>query len=340
MIIRRKHTKNFAIMSQEIFRDTRLSPEALGILCYLRSLPDDWTVSQDHLRTRFGTGKHKMQGIVRELIETGWMVRQTARKAGRGTFAGSDYIVNDEPSASVVEASPQPENRATVEPPVTAAAPQLDLPAPDDPEPEEPAPENRAAYQVLNPTKDSSPLNPPTGGGLKARKLLRGNGVSAPVAPQPAANQTPPAALEGEAVERFARLEAAYPASARSVTRRDQAQAIFAGMSAEDQILAIGAAASYAADLGRTGYAAKGLHGWLRQRRFANFRPSAPIGAASTAPARVFVEQGSPEWEAWMAYRRAQGEVGSCPTTEKAGHRNPGWHFPSALPPAGVARAA
>lgn len=343
MIIRRKHTKNFTIMSREVFADTRLSPEALGVLCYLRSLPDDWTVSQDHLRSRFCCGKHKMQGIIRELIETGWMVRHTARAAGRGTFAGSDYIVNDEPSASAAETSPQAENRAAVDPSAAGAAPQLDSPASGFPEPEDPAPEKRAAYQESTLTQDSSPLNPPTGGGLKARKLLRGNGVSAPVAPQPAANGSPPPALEGAAAERFARLEAAYPESARGVTRPDKARAIFAAMSAEDQVLAIAAAARYAADLVRSGYAAKGLHGWLGQRRFANFRPAAgtaPIGAAPASTARVFVELGTPEWEAWMAHRRASGAVGSCPTTEKAGHRNPGWFFPSALPPAGAVRAA
>lgn len=336
MIIRRKYTKNFCIMPGEVFEDRRLSLDALGLLSYLRSRPDDWSVSLAHLSDLFGVGKDKMQRIMRELIDTGWVVRQTARAVGRGTFAGSDYVVNDEPSDSAAGASPQPENQATAK----RAAPQPGLPAPGDPEPE-----NTAAYLESNLTKDSSPLNPPTGGGRRAQKLLRGNGVSAAVQAPPAANRPAATVLESAAAGRFDRLVEAFPEAARGHTRDDRAREIWAGMSAEEQLLAIAAAASYRAQLAKSGLQAKGLHGWLAQRRWVNFRPvhaaAATASASPAAGARVFVEEGSPAWEAWMAYRQTRGE-GRCPTTSKAGHANPGWHFPSEYPPAagGAARVA
>ncbi len=333
MIIRRKYTKNFTILSREVLHDRRLSPEALGVLCYLRGLPDDWTVSQEHLRERFNAGKHKIQGIVRELIATGWMVRQTARTAGRGTFAGSDYIVNDEPSESAAAASPQLDFQATAQ----AVPPQPDLPAPEKPEPDEPAPENPAAYLESNLTKDSSPLNPPTGGGHRARKLLRGNGVAAPVAAPPAANRPPAAVLEPASAERFERLVRAFPEEARGHTREDRAREIWAGMPAEEQLLAIGAAASYRAGLAKSGLQAKGLHGWLAQRRWVNFRPVQAAGATPAPPAsgpgRIFVREGSPEWQAWTAHYRAAGRPMPTPIRFDS-ERADGWRFPSAMPPA------
>ena len=167
MIIKRKYTRNFTVLNREVFQDERLSAEALGVLCYLRQLPDDWTVSQEHLRNRFRTGKDRMQRIVRELIDAGWMVRQAARADGRGTFAGSDYVVNDEPALP----SPQPENQAAAQ---RLQQPQPGLPAPGKPEPEKPA-----AYReqtLLN--SDPKGSAPPGGAiGNDFRKELFERGV-------------------------------------------------------------------------------------------------------------------------------------------------------------------
>ena len=172
VIIQRKYTRNFAVLSREVFMDERLSPEALGVLCYLRQLPNDWTVSQDHLRTRFKAGKDKMQRIVRELIDAGWMIRQAARTNGRGTFAGSDYIVNDEPAAP----PPQPENQAAVGEP---EAPQPGKPEPGKPEPADPEPVKPAAYrELIKPNSEPKGSAPQSGAsGKDFRKDLFERGV-------------------------------------------------------------------------------------------------------------------------------------------------------------------
>jgi len=42
MIIRRKVNRNFTVVPNEPVNDTRLSFEALGLLTYLLSRPDNW----------------------------------------------------------------------------------------------------------------------------------------------------------------------------------------------------------------------------------------------------------------------------------------------------------
>ena len=179
--------------------------------------------------------------------------------------------------------------------------------------------------------------HPPAGGRGAARTLIRGNGITAPPVGPPPIDRAAPDGLTGAIAAQFARLWAAFPEGGRIDADRAAAERIFAGLEAADRDLAVIAAGAYAAHVAKHEGRPKALHTWLRSRRFLNLRPAAPASGGVAGP-RVFVEQGTAEWEAWMAYRRAQGEVGSCPTTEKAGYRNLGWHFPSALPPVSVSR--
>lgn len=188
--------------------------------------------------------------------------------------------------------------------------------------------------------KDSP--HPPVGGRGAARKVFRGNGVTAPPVPMPASGRAPPGGLTGEAAMQFGRLWAAFPEGGRIDADRAAAERTFAELEPADRELAVTAAAGYAAHVAKHQGRAKALHTWLRGRRYLNLRPAAPPTAqnVSAAPGpRVFIEQGTPEWEAWMGYRRARGER-SCPAIEKSGHRNPGWYFPSAMPPIGAVVAA
>ncbi|MEN3213588.1 hypothetical protein PUR23_26700 [Methylorubrum populi] len=125
---------------------------------------------------------------------------------------------------------------------------------------------------------------------------------------------------------------AAFPEGGRLDSDRRAAERLFAELPPADRDLAVSAASSYAAHLARhPGRSSKALHTWLRTRRFENARPAA-APAAPIAASRVFVEEGTPAWDAWMAFRRARGE-GRCATTSKPGFANPGWHFPSEMPP-------
>lgn len=174
--------------------------------------------------------------------------------------------------------------------------------------------------------------HPPAGGRGEFPKIIRGNPPSAPAERIPVAGRSPPSRLIGATAEQFARLWAAFPEGGRLDADRGAAERLFADLSPADRQLAVSAAGAYAAHLAKhPGRSSKALHTWLRTRRFENSRPAAAPAAATTS-ARVFVEEGSRAWDAWMAYRRAQGE-GRCPTTSKPGHAGLGWHFPSEFPP-------
>lgn len=96
MIVRRRRTKNFTIIENEIFDDERLSMGALAVLAYLRSRPDDWSVSVEQLRSRFKCGINKMHDLVRELVDLGWVTRERKRDAVTKAFIGMEYVVLDE----------------------------------------------------------------------------------------------------------------------------------------------------------------------------------------------------------------------------------------------------
>lgn len=86
----------FSIIPNETLCDT-LSWEALGLLAYLCSKPDDWDVSIAHLinhssRCKSPSKRDKTYRILEELEEAGYMRRETKRKAGR--FGGTDYLIS------------------------------------------------------------------------------------------------------------------------------------------------------------------------------------------------------------------------------------------------------
>lgn len=86
----------FSIIPNETLNDC-LSWEALGLLAYLCSKPDDWEVSVAHLTNHSSRGKHpsgreKTYRILEELKQAGYMRKVTKRVKGR--FVGVDYIIS------------------------------------------------------------------------------------------------------------------------------------------------------------------------------------------------------------------------------------------------------
>jgi len=103
MIVRRKVNFNYTVVPNEPINDDRLSFEAIGLLVYLLSRPDHWNVHIEHLRQRGGLGREKMQGLVRELIRHGYIVRERRRDSTTCRFGAFEYVVYDEPRRAVSE---------------------------------------------------------------------------------------------------------------------------------------------------------------------------------------------------------------------------------------------
>lgn len=103
MIIRRRHTKQFVTLENQLVRDRRLSLDEHGMLHYLLSLPDDWEVSRANCAKFWDIGRDKAARIFRSLRKFGWA--QVERVHGEdGTFLGVRWIITDEPGAEVSDA--------------------------------------------------------------------------------------------------------------------------------------------------------------------------------------------------------------------------------------------
>ncbi len=144
MIIKRQNRTNYTTLSNEVVEDSRLSYEALGLLTYLLSRPEDWEVHIDQLRARTKIGRDKLYRIVGELQDAGYMKHE--RERSRGVVTGGRWIVREAPklerdSTRKTESDLLPEN--------TDEAPE---PNPEKPNPAEPHPAFQDAYKGLTDT--------------------------------------------------------------------------------------------------------------------------------------------------------------------------------------------
>lgn len=105
--VRRKRTANFTIIGNKPMDDETLGAETLGVLCYVRSRPDDWAVHPMQLAKRFGCGRDRIYRILTELIEAGYVERSMQRLDG-GQWGSVDYVFYDDPH------DPRPENTEAV----------------------------------------------------------------------------------------------------------------------------------------------------------------------------------------------------------------------------------
>lgn len=107
-IFRAKRKVNFTTVDNAAADDAGLSWEALGVLFYVLTKPDDWEVKTSHLiRFRKG-GRDRMQRIMRELQAGGFM-RTAYQRDAAGRITSTYYEVTDSPD---LIASRKPEKPA------------------------------------------------------------------------------------------------------------------------------------------------------------------------------------------------------------------------------------
>jgi len=108
------------MLDKRISEDPRLSWASRGLLIFLLGKPDHWEISVQHLvnQTADAIGKSSRRdavyGLMRELSEAGYLIRQRGRKEG-GEFSKVDYIVTETPAAN----EPHTENQEVVDSPDT-----------------------------------------------------------------------------------------------------------------------------------------------------------------------------------------------------------------------------
>lgn len=79
MIVRHKVTSNFTVMHNDMLRNVALSFKARGILAMLLTYPDNWSVSERWLAEQSSDGVAAVRSGLKELEETGYLVRNKTR---------------------------------------------------------------------------------------------------------------------------------------------------------------------------------------------------------------------------------------------------------------------
>ena len=95
-IIRAKREHNYTVISNKVYDKNQLSWQAMGMLGYLLTKPDDWLVIVSELvnvtkETAKPTGKEGVYNILKELRDKGFIVVQ------KNSDGSTDYTVYDEP---------------------------------------------------------------------------------------------------------------------------------------------------------------------------------------------------------------------------------------------------
>jgi hypothetical protein len=101
-IFRAAHDKDFFKLGNATVQNLELSWAARGLLAYLLSLPEDWTVHLIDLFKRSSTGKDGTTAVVNELIRAGHIVkiqgvnkrRDTRYLVFEDSARGKDYAGN------------------------------------------------------------------------------------------------------------------------------------------------------------------------------------------------------------------------------------------------------
>jgi hypothetical protein len=86
---------NFYILRNQIAEDDSLSLQAIGLLIFLLTRPDNWEVSENHLRKKWKIGRDKTRSLLAELSEAGYAKVYQTREEGK--FAKNNWIITETP---------------------------------------------------------------------------------------------------------------------------------------------------------------------------------------------------------------------------------------------------
>lgn len=110
MIIRGKRPEQFTVIPNTILDDPRIDWRDLGLLVYLLSKPDNWSVMPQHLANQRRSGRDAIYRSLHQLQEAGY-VKYLKQSTGKG-----DWIVYDNPPGKAKSGKsgsgvkPNPEN--------------------------------------------------------------------------------------------------------------------------------------------------------------------------------------------------------------------------------------
>ena len=133
-VFRVDKSRDYTVLSNNIFKDRTLSAKAKGLLAEMLSLPENWDYTLVGLSQLFSDGVDSVRQGIKELEEHGYVVRERKRNA-KGRLGEMEYVIYETPH--IEENSADDEIN---EPVLTSSA--LDSPVWENPTLDEPAKEN------------------------------------------------------------------------------------------------------------------------------------------------------------------------------------------------------
>lgn len=306
MIIRRRHTKSFVTLENQLVRDRRLSLDEHGMLHYLLSLPDDWEVSRVNCARFWDIGRDKAARIFRSLRKFGWAQVERVH-AEDGTFLGVRWIITDEPGEEV---SDEVLDQETDEKEMPGRPASL----PDD-------------HDTENP-EHGSPVARVT---RSAEKAYHGDYIDSTKTdseenriPQTGAREKSDQGSE-EPLPTFGGLAKQWPPD--HILSRVAAEQVWHRLGRLAQRTANSAAPRYLDDCRVNSRKVCDLTTYLREERFERF---AAIRTASST--KYLAKPNSPQWYRWRDHLKATGQ--SVAFMEAQAAKGTGWSTSSEWPPA------
>lgn len=90
-------TEPYTAIQNRIVEDDRLTPDALGVLLWCLSKPNDWNYNLSRMAKRFNIGAEKMSRIMRQLRECGYAEIIYPKDDVTGRISGKAYLITDTP---------------------------------------------------------------------------------------------------------------------------------------------------------------------------------------------------------------------------------------------------
>ena len=89
---------SWTLLPNVTLEDGSLSWDALGLLTYLLSKPDHWTISTAHLAKQRSAGRDKIRRLLGELEDAGYLTKEVKRDGGQ--FSGLEMVLHDVPTGA------------------------------------------------------------------------------------------------------------------------------------------------------------------------------------------------------------------------------------------------
>ncbi|NLO38922.1 MAG: DnaD domain protein [Ruminiclostridium sp.] len=93
-ICRKVRRRSFTQIDNEPINNTKLRYEDIGLLAYVMSKPDNWTIYKADLVTSHANGRESVNSILKRLQEYGYLMVVKGR-TGKGNFTYNQYIFSD-----------------------------------------------------------------------------------------------------------------------------------------------------------------------------------------------------------------------------------------------------